>query len=346
MAATAELAVPDPALNEPAVANGSPGIPSISIVMATYNRASLLAISVQAVLRDPSASQVIVVVDGSTDGSTELLESMAVADARLMPRFVSNVGQYAAIAGVLGEVTSDVVLLMDDDVVADPGLVAGHARHHTTEQLVVLGYMPVSPLPAEARSRVTSRLYAAEYEAQCRRYEAEPETILTGLWGGNLSLRTADLRRVGLDATTFPARLYHTDTDLGVRCRKAGLVGVFDRALSARHLHSRSIENFLRDARSRGAAMHWLHGLYPDLFPSPGAVAQSSIGRAGATQLALGLASRPAIADRLTAAAVAGARFSGTLGQGACEEVAMRLARRMQHLAGASEAAVGKQSQR
>ncbi|MHB8294037.1 MAG: glycosyltransferase family 2 protein [Acidimicrobiales bacterium] len=345
--------MPDPALNEPAVANGSPGIPSVSVVMATYNRALLLPISVEAVLKDPSVSQVLVVVDGSTDGSMELLESMAAADARLMPRFVSSVGQYAAIAGVLDEVTSDVVLLIDDDVVADPGLVAGHARHHVTDQLVVLGYMPVSPLPAEAQSRVTStqsrvtsRLYAAEYEAHCRRYETKPETILTGLWGGNLSLRTADLRRVGLDATTFPAQLYHTDTDLGVRCSKAGLVGVFDRALSARHLHSRSIEGFLRDARSRGAAMHWLHGLYPDLFPSPGFIAQASIGRAGAAQLALGLASRPAIADRLTAAAVAGARLSATLGQRSCEEAAIRLARRMQHLAGASEAAMGKQSRR
>ena len=40
--------------------------------------------------------------------------------------------------------TGDVVLLMDDDVIAGPGLVSAHARRHAgADGLVVVGSMPV-----------------------------------------------------------------------------------------------------------------------------------------------------------------------------------------------------------
>ena len=46
---------------------------------------------------------------------------------------------------------------------------------------------------------------------------------------------------------------------------RAGLVGIFDRRLGAEHLHARSIDGFLRDARSQGAGRWWISRLHGDV---------------------------------------------------------------------------------
>ena len=60
---------------------------------------------------------------------------------------------------------------LDDDVIAGPGLVSGHAVHHRgTQYKLVLGYMPASiPMPRQ-HGQAPTVLYAQDYENMCRRY--------------------------------------------------------------------------------------------------------------------------------------------------------------------------------
>jgi hypothetical protein len=66
-------------------------------------------------------------------------------------------------------------------------------------------------------------------------------------------------------STSFTER-YHEDLEFGIRCLKAGLVGVFDRSLLAEHAHSRSLEGALRDAENAGAGKVLVHRLHPDVM--------------------------------------------------------------------------------
>lgn len=231
-------------------------LPSVSVLIPTYRYASGITRTLRAVLADPAATEVLVVVDGCADGTLEVLEHLREEDRRVVPVPVAHVGKSGALAAGLALAAGDVTLLLDQDVVAGPGLVTGHARHHRDgEHLVVVGYMPTVPDTATRRVALLSALYGAEYEEQCRRYEADASNVLRALWGGNVSLRTDDCRRVGVDFAYFG----HEDQELGLRCLEAGLAGRFDRNLYAEHRHSRDAASFLWYSKLQGASRCQLH---------------------------------------------------------------------------------------
>src|SRR4051794_36585399 len=112
--------------------------------MPTYNRLALLERVLAPLLEEPAATELVVVVDGSEDGSFEYLESESKRRPQLRPLLIPNSGKEAARQAGLEAATGEIVLFMDDDVLALPGLVAGHAAGHVDEdELVLVGYMPV-----------------------------------------------------------------------------------------------------------------------------------------------------------------------------------------------------------
>src|SRR5688500_16219691 len=230
-------------------------LPTVSVVVPTHERRGLLPSAVEPLLGDPAATEVVVVVDGSSDGSFEWALARASHEPRLRVLRTPGVGPAAARDAGVRAASGAVVLLVDDDVVAEPGLVSGHARRHAREDgLVVAGYMPPA-VPARRRvGDFAVRLYAREYEGVCRSYERDPGAVLHGLWGGNVSLRRSDFVRVQERAGDAPVR-YHEDRDFGLRCRRAGLRGTFDRTLLAVHHHRRDLAGFARDARAQGLGL-------------------------------------------------------------------------------------------
>ena len=238
-------------------------LPAVSVVMASRGRRSMLRPFVEALVGDPALTEVVIVLDGDVDGSPDALEELGREFPVVRPVLADQRGQSGALELGVERSRSDVVLLMDDDVIAGPGLVSGHARHHAEgDGLVVLGYMPVSLYGGASPA---TRLYAAEYEAHCARLESGEVPVLEGLWMGNVSARRDDLLRVGIESERYPVR-WHADTDLGLRLQAAGLHGVFDRRLRASHLQDRSAAAFLRDARERGHGARLLEREHPDGF--------------------------------------------------------------------------------
>jgi glycosyltransferase involved in cell wall biosynthesis len=282
---------------------------AISVVIPTYRGRERLRETVPPLLADPMLHELIVVVDGSEDGSLELLREWAAQDGRLRPLPIPNSGDNVARQVGLEHATGDVVLFMDDDVVAQPGLLAGHLRRHAEAPgRVVVGYMPVGP---EARE-LTGRLYARWYEGQCRAYEERPERILENLWNGNVSMRREDALRVAIPNDAYDTR-YGPDRELGLRLRAAGLTGVFDRSLRAEHRYVRAPQAFLADARSAGEGMWICHRLYRDVL-GPLSTARFEDGLSARTRWVVRLARRPGAReplDRLLAAATAAAGGAG-----------------------------------
>jgi glycosyltransferase involved in cell wall biosynthesis len=235
--------------------------PSVSVLIPTHNRSERLPTLLDALEAEPEA-EIIVVVNGTPDGSMELLEERAHRDRRLISVFVPTPGKAAALQSGAERATCEVILMLDDDVVPVPGLVEGHARQHGSHAgSVVIGYMPVD-LPSPRRpGQFPLDLYQRSYERVCEEYERDPDSILRGLWGGNVSLRRADLLRVGLEPSdAMPAGYwYHQDRDFGLRCENAGLKGVFDRRLLARHDYRTTPAAFLRVARDSGHTRWAVH---------------------------------------------------------------------------------------
>src|ERR1700679_1537084 len=117
-------------------------LPEAAVVMPTYKRGAGLSQVVAPLLADPFPREIIVVVDGCDDGSIELLEEHALTDSRLQPVWIANSGEMGAREAGIKLASAEVVILLDDDVLARPGLSRAHAAWHVNGQrLVVVGYM-------------------------------------------------------------------------------------------------------------------------------------------------------------------------------------------------------------
>ena len=242
--------------------------PSVSVLVPTHNRPNRLSELLDALVPE-SAKDIIVVVNGTRDESLEILEARAASDPRVKPLWIAEASQLRALQVAAEHATGDVVLMLDDDVIPESGLVDGHARHHAIERnVVVVGYMPVVQPIRRRSGEYPLYLYHRAYENTCTEYEHNPRAILRGYWAGNVSLRRSDALRVGLEpSAALPGPHFnHRDRDFGLRCEAADLRGVFDRSLRASHRHRLSVAGFVRSARGSGYNQWLIHYLHADVI--------------------------------------------------------------------------------
>jgi glycosyltransferase involved in cell wall biosynthesis len=93
----------------------------VSVLIPAYNEARTVALCLEAVYsRNPGrALEVIVVDDGSTDGTYEAAVAAAKPGTRVL-KHERNAGKGAAIRTALASATGDVVLIQDADLEYDP----------------------------------------------------------------------------------------------------------------------------------------------------------------------------------------------------------------------------------
>jgi glycosyltransferase involved in cell wall biosynthesis len=249
--------------------------PTVSVVIPTRGRPDLLERSLRSVLADEATAETIVVVDGSDPETEEFLDRMAQRDPRV--RRTSTPPEPAELHRVqrgrdhgVELASSEVVLSMDDDVVAHPGLVGGHARAQAgRDDLVVVGYMPVVTPRRWPHIHSPVSYYAEAYEALCEEFAADPDSILRQLWGGNVSVR----RSRWLQAIRQPrVASYLDDKEIGLLFLRDGLRGVFDPNLRADHFYERSLRGTVERAEKNYVAQADLRAAHPELLGafSPG----------------------------------------------------------------------------
>jgi GT2 family glycosyltransferase len=241
---------------------------SVSVVVPTFERRERLPRVLEPLRADPGPDEIVVVVS-APDGSLEVVEAIAREDPRFAPVFVEE-DSGLVLARVAGaeRARGDVVLFLDDDVIPSFGLARGHAaRHAGRPRAVVLGYMPILLPPRRRPGEYATYAYAYAYERRTREWERDPAQTLRAFWAGNHSLRRADFLAVtaGIDDPI----VYHEDLDFGLRCLEAGLEGVFDRSLMARHEHRHGPAAFERDAARSGTGLWRIHARDPERMPAP-----------------------------------------------------------------------------
>ena len=310
----------------------------VTVVVPTRDRAAKVDRLIGLLLDTDQPIQVVVVDDGSVDRTAEVLADWESKDPRVLAlRGTGKDGQSQARLLGARRATGDILVLLDDDVVPAPGLVAGHLKWHSPEtNRLVLGYMPTfvpDPLPIGA---FATQLYATEYENHCRGFDRDVNTVLTGLWLGNMSIRR-DTYLSAFDTDRMPQFPYrHEDMLFGLILKDMGVEPIFDRSLFAQHFHDRPLEAFRRDSYTQGqgrAAIYRLRGEEATMDPEKVALNEMPLPVKWFVRC-----TRPAPLHRLAGTTLSGAiAASGRLGSRRAEISLARVLRRVDMLAGSKD---------
>lgn len=211
--------------------------PRISVVIPTYNRATHLRRTLEALAEQdlaPHEFEVIVTDDGSKDGTPFVLAGAF--PYRLVALKQQNSGPAAARNAAVRAASADIILFIDDDVIPARDLLSRHLRLQDQAPGVVIGRMAH---PTNLRLTVW-----AEWET--RMLEKQYADMVAGRWAPTYrQFYTANAsvpRQVLLDAGLFDEQFRRAeDVELAYRLSRAALTFRFDAGAVVEHDTPRSL---------------------------------------------------------------------------------------------------------
>jgi GT2 family glycosyltransferase len=244
-------------------------VPSLTVVVATYNRGRLLTrllddLAGQDLVypdtRGP-AFDVVLVDDGSREPVREILAGKSFPfSLELLEQ--PNAGQAAARDRGIRAATGDVVVILDDDMQIPAGFLSAHVRRHEAGATLVLGSIRHPPDP-DSSFPLFVRFLAWKLQQQQDAMLGGERPRGASLCTGNVSFRRADYLAVGgFDRTLAQSE----DRDLGIRLELAGARIVFaEDAYTLHHSDHVSLEKHLGRAFRYGIYDSRIASKYPQV---------------------------------------------------------------------------------
>lgn len=210
----------DHSTGEP-VQNGRPV--RFSVVMPTYNRRDVVLQSIDELryLDMPWPCELIVVVDGSTDGTEEALRAISLPFSKRI-LWQENAGAAAARNRGAASALGEFILFLDDDMAADRRLLVEHEKLLSAGADAVVGHIPMHPA-----SPPTVLTHGVDRWARARRQRllrSGGQLTLADLLSGQVSMRASTFVRLDGFDTSFTAggSFGGEDTDFLYRLLQSG----------------------------------------------------------------------------------------------------------------------------
>jgi GT2 family glycosyltransferase len=254
---------------------------SASVILPTYNRLSALQGVVDAVMRQIAemggSCELIVVDDGSTDGTGTWLEERAgslgftvMRQANAGPAVARNRGARASRA--------DIVLFLGDDTVPEPGWLREHLEAHRLEGgrgLAVLGY---TSFPAEWNSPFLRWINEHGAQFGYALIDHPTDVPFNFFYTSNISLPRTVFEEHGGFREDFPAAAWE-DIEFAYRAVGHGLRLCYVPRARTVHLHRIDVASFCRRQRTSGRSAAIFARLHPELEGFLGVSCTGPLGR-------------------------------------------------------------------
>ena len=246
----------------------------LSVIIPTYNRRHVLertlpALSAQDLPREEY--EVIVLVDGSTDGTVELLRAWR-PDYAFRVLEATHRGPSASRNTGIRAAVGDLILFLDDDLIAIPNLLRQHCEAHFGSQpRVVHGPIYIADGSSQTIIRhVVENFYRSYYHSLNPEMElhypeglASSMSVLSSLANSSMS-RDVLLRSGGFDEQILTAE----DLELGIRLWKMGASFRFMPTAIAYEYYVKSSREYLSgQAESLGAGELRVSRKHPEYRP-------------------------------------------------------------------------------
>src|SRR6266404_393094 len=239
----------------------------LSVVMNTFNRRHALEKTLPSLLAQdqrPEDFEVVFVVDGSTDGTAELLNSWKTPFAIkviVQPTRGMEVARNVGVAAARGEI----VLFLDDDIICSPGVIRQHTEAHG-DDVAVVAHGPIYVAPESPKSLIrygTEQWYKSYYGRLNPAVGLQIPKEIYLLANSSLS-RKLLVESGGFDEQTPELG----DIELGLRLAKMGIRFRFLPAAIAYELFVKASGEFIGNQVSKwGKAQIYLCRKHPEYRP-------------------------------------------------------------------------------
>lgn len=237
----------------------------VSVIIPTRQRRESLRRALDSLAGQSAEAEfeVVVAVDGSTDGTVEMLEAF-----RGPPELVWVVspkrGRAAACNAALAAARGEIVIVLDDDMRVVPDFVERHRRHHPAgSRVCVLGAVPVE---LDASSTRAAAYVKQRFDLHLARL-GDPEhlNLPRSFYSGNASLRAEALREVGGFDESFGV-YGNEDVELALRLRADGVALAYDPDAVARQEYGKDLNGLQRDTLEKGRTTVLVARAHPEVF--------------------------------------------------------------------------------
>ena len=225
---------------------------AVSVVVPTYQRRSSLGRLLEALGRQTlpyEEFEVVVVVDGSTDGSCEMLSTLATPYALRMI-WQPNRGRASACNAGIRESRGEIVVLLDDDMEPQPTLLEEHRGAHAHHPR--LGLLGAVPIPIDAACSPTARWVGTKFNQHLAVLSRAGGRIgARSFYSGNFSIRRTVLGEVGAFDESF--REYgNEDVEFAIRLLAAGVDLAYSSCAVAVQHYEKDFPALARDHIAKG----------------------------------------------------------------------------------------------
>jgi GT2 family glycosyltransferase len=244
--------------------------PEMSVIVCSYNRRETLRECLDSFNAQSAASrmELVVVDDGSSDGTAEMLATYPFAVAhKLVSR--KNGGLAVARNSGLAVARGEYVLFVNDDTIAFPDLVERHLARHAALGPGLHSVLGSFEQPREALANALMRFLEVTPYVFC--YASMAPLSRHGWnrwWTCNVSVPRAAVDAAGRFDGSF--RHYGCeDTDLAIRLERLGGDVVYDPSARAHHRHLLSLDDLARRQRTVARAYVRLFKKHPEALHHP-----------------------------------------------------------------------------
>jgi glycosyltransferase involved in cell wall biosynthesis len=245
-----------------------------SVIVPTFNRREIVSRTLTTLCKQdfpPAEFEIIVVIDGSTDGTALALRALK-PPCRFRVIEQENRGLAGARNTGIRAAEGEVVIFLDDDMLCDTGLVSGHlAAHGLGERVVGFGSIFLSD---DSPPSLAAECFKREVGAYYLQHKLDPRIPwpVSACVFGNSSVA----RGVLVDAGGFDERFrMREDAELGVRLFAAGIRPVYVSGAVAYQFYRKTAADLIQDAEAFGIADAMFADKHPERLEG------SELGRIG-----------------------------------------------------------------
>lgn len=241
--------------------------PDVTVVIPTRDRRASLHRALNALARQHFAAsrfEVMVAVDGDADATASYLATLDLPYHLTVVGSLTARGAAAARNEGAAAAQGELLVFLDDDIEAEPGLVGAHVRAHHDGAHVTVGYL--RPVLAGGQDGFFAAALRGWWEAMFETMRrAGHRYWFRDLLTGNCAISAALFERLG----RFDADLLcHEDYEFGVRAIGAGAVMRFVEEAGGAHHESTTLRRAFERKREEGRADVAMLRKHPDLVPS------------------------------------------------------------------------------